>query len=387
MLTRRAFLKGLLGTGGALALLGTPKIMNLSALSVQRPAKSDVPDPLPVSVNTSLADHPPEFKFEGFPNASSFLSTITYDRSGQAVHPSVIDFKTEYNLEGWCGFRYWMAFTPYPGFNYSLENPSFLVSHDGVTWSTPSGITNPVAPRPKGSLPGNYNSDPELIYDIEHNQLLIYWREYKKDTYEKIWVKKFDPNLTENPKILCVDKPWDNKDGLILSPTLWRKSAKEWFMWTSTGNYLMHIRTSQDGLNWSAAQPCNGPWITWNGGFIPWHASAKPNFHKKQVEFLISGWFKHSSINESKLVYATAPMEEPSNLSLPLNQPLLEPVIGKWDNGYIYRSSFVIEPQTASSKYRVWYSACSKEKIWHIGYTEGNIELSTSNPKREQQTI
>jgi hypothetical protein len=58
-------------------------------------------------------------------NASKPVSTPTYEGSGEAVHPSVIDFKTEYNLSEWNGFRYWMACTPYPNGNFHMKTHPF----------------------------------------------------------------------------------------------------------------------------------------------------------------------------------------------------------------------------------------------------------------------
>src|SRR5439155_20610297 len=53
-------------------------------------------------------------------------TTPTYDGTGQVVEPDVIHVP-----RGWNGYEYWMAVTPYPCGDESLENPSILVSHDG----------------------------------------------------------------------------------------------------------------------------------------------------------------------------------------------------------------------------------------------------------------
>jgi hypothetical protein len=45
-------------------------------------------------------------------NASAPLTIPTYDASGQAIHPDVIDFGSG---NTWNGYRYWMAMTPYTG--------------------------------------------------------------------------------------------------------------------------------------------------------------------------------------------------------------------------------------------------------------------------------
>ncbi|WP_052090935.1 cell wall-binding repeat-containing protein [Desulfosporosinus sp. HMP52] len=306
-------------------------------------------------------------------NAFNHIETPTYEGSGQAVHPSVIDFQTEYSFETWGGFRYWMALTPYPYFNSAFENPSILVSSDGLNWISPPGIKNPLFFQP-GSLRNHYNSDPELVYDPDQNTLILYWRECRENAFERIWVVKISPDYKQSEKILCFEKAWDyQKSGLVLSPTIWRKNAKEWYMWTTDGRLSMQLYTSTDGITWSSGQPCSAPWDTWNGGYIPWHIAAKPNHPEKRIDFLISGWPIKGTIQDCQLLYATAPMSQPKELSMPLQEPLLRPGAGDtWDNGYIYRSSFVREPGD-STRFRIWYSACSKQKTWHIGYTEGTL--------------
>ncbi|WP_240985416.1 hypothetical protein [Acididesulfobacillus acetoxydans] len=270
-----------------------------------------------------------------------------------------------------------MALTPFPYFWSTHENPSLLVGQDGLKWHNPPAIKNPLVPRPFGLINRNYNSDPELIYDPNQNMLILYWREYSEGAFEKIWAKKISPNHKPSNKILCVEKKWDHKTGLILSPTVWRKSAKEWYMWTTDGNVTMHSYTSSNGLVWSPPQPCNAPWDAWNGGYIPWHIAAKPNPIEHNVEFLIAGWSKKGTIKDCQLFYATAPMSDPKELRMPLAQPILRRGTGnQWDNGYIYRSSFVREPGN-SQTLRIWYSACSNKKVWHFGYTEGQLSQRT----------
>lgn len=47
--------------------------------------------------------------------------------------------------EPWNGYRYWMAYTPYPYANGSEENPSICASNDMLYWETPEGLANPIA--------------------------------------------------------------------------------------------------------------------------------------------------------------------------------------------------------------------------------------------------
>ena len=367
LITRKTFLKTFIGTAAGFYFFGFFSLKNDPKLVSRQPALVIANEVVkPPLIHLSI--------YKPFINAFKHLVTPTYDHSDQTVHPSVIDFKTEYGIETWGEFRYWMAFTPYPNFNSGFENPSLLVSKDGLNWINPPGIKNPLASKPIGSFSGNYNSDPELVFDPDHNILILYWREYSENVHEKIWVKKISSNFKESNKILCFEKTWDRKTGLVLSPTVWRKSANEWYMWTTDGNVTMHLYTSADGLTWSPGQPCSAPWNTWNGGYIPWHIVAKPNHNDQNIEFLIAGWPIQGTMEECQLLYATAPMSQPTGLSMPLSGALLSPSAGdQWDNDYIYRSSFVREFGDAP-KFRIWYSACSKKKAWHIGYTEGNLD-------------
>lgn len=380
MLTRRKLIKGLIGAVAGFYL------SDLSDLFKNTP---EVPHPAPVIADTT----PPSaiVRTEGnrrlseeiidkpFKNSSNYLITPSYDHSGQAVHPSLIDFKTEYGMESWQGFRYWMAFTPYPNFNSSVENPSLLVSKDGFNWINPPSIQNPLEAKPQGALNTSYNSDPELIFDPEQNQLVLYWREYRQNVYEKIWVKKIGSNFKKSDKTLCFENPWKSSNGLVLSPTVWRKSAKEWYMWTTNGAFKVYCYSSNDGVVWSSGQLCNVAWDLWGGGYIPWHIAVKPNYAQQSLDFLIAAWPKHGRIQDCQLFYAAVPMSQPLEVSTPQLRLLLKSnAENQWDDGYIYRSSFVVEPGE-TRRIRIWYSACSKKKIWHIGYTEGDLDNLPQN--------
>ena len=51
-------------------------------------------------------------------NADTYQITPTYDRSDQTVHPDIV-----YMPDGWNGYKYWMAMTPYANSNDQLEKP------------------------------------------------------------------------------------------------------------------------------------------------------------------------------------------------------------------------------------------------------------------------
>lgn len=305
-----------------------------------------------------------------------FIITPTYDGSNQAIHPSIIDFKTEEHIDKWNGYRYWMAMTPFPNSNDAFENPSILVSNNGIDWLVLPSFKNPLDKKPGSyySKPHNYNSDTELIYDPDINSLILYWREYLVGLSEKIWCITITSNLKVEPKLLCIDEKGLDGDGISVSPTVWRKSAKEWYMWTANGSSLINLYTSKDGKTWSKRQRCNSPWLTWNGGYIPWHLEARPNFREQRIEFLINGWSKQDSKAGMVLFYAEVPMDEVSNFSMPLSSLIMaKSPNDNWDSKLIYRTTFTIEVGQTAYNYRVWYTGLSKSGAWHIGYTEGQL--------------
>lgn len=123
------------------------------------------------------------------------LDIPTYEGSGHACHPSVV-----YTPYGFNGYNYWMAFTPYPNGDAQHENPSILCSNDGLNWQVPSGLTNPIT----GAPTNGYNSDTCLVYDPKTPQLICYYR-----------------------------------------PVI-------------DGQSIIVRKTSSDGVNWSAEEPCSG---------------------------------------------------------------------------------------------------------------------------------
>jgi hypothetical protein len=74
-------------------------------------------------------------------------------------------------FDKWNGYRYWGAFTPYPGSDNAYENPCSVVSNDGWTWIVPPGVTNPLIPKPAD---GN-NSDPSLVASPDRTKLYLVW--------------------------------------------------------------------------------------------------------------------------------------------------------------------------------------------------------------------
>jgi hypothetical protein len=192
---------------------------------------------------------------------SIVLDVPTYDGAPSVGHPDVFDA----GPDGWHGWRYWMAFTPYP--DADRENPSIVVSNDGITWLEPDGFSNPVVTRSEARAEGFlYNSDPELALMPDGN-LALYYRPIYGRNSEAIYRKISSDGVTwsEGQELLvgaqgfCMQSPTVvvEEDGTL---TMWTVNAE-----AAQANRVER-RTSDDGISWSRPKPCAIP-----RGVTAWH--------------------------------------------------------------------------------------------------------------------
>ena len=100
---------------------------------------------------------------------SAVLNIETYiDGGNQPTHPSVIDMGEEWN-----GFRYWMAYSPYPNANGAEENPCVCVSNDVIHWVTPDGLYNPIAFNEETAC--DELKDPHIVYNSDLDRLEVWY--------------------------------------------------------------------------------------------------------------------------------------------------------------------------------------------------------------------
>lgn len=93
-------------------------------------------------------------------NTELFIPIPTYDGSFQAVHPDIICTDA---LQGKTPGtpRFILAFTPYPFSIDTFENPSVLVSNDGINFTEEFPGLNPLAPPPAT----DHNDDPDIFFE------------------------------------------------------------------------------------------------------------------------------------------------------------------------------------------------------------------------------
>lgn len=175
------------------------------------------------------------------------LNIPTYEGSGACLHPSII-----YITNGWNGYPYWMAYTPYPGQNPAFENPSLACSLDGQNWITPPGSTNPVCPKPEEG----FNSDAEIMID-RTGKMWMLWKYSSSGTCAKFttdaihWrTNSDDPTIVANtePHMLC---PVIVDTGTNFM--LWSVNQEDTRVYP--GNVELRVADAVDG-SWSAPVNC-----------------------------------------------------------------------------------------------------------------------------------
>ena len=91
----------------------------------------------------------------------------------EAVHFTTAN---AYIPRGLSGYKHWGAFTPFYKIeghtNDYTENPCIMASNDGVNWTVPDGVTNPLF----GPPTEGYYADTSLVWDGA--KLYLFWQHY-----------------------------------------------------------------------------------------------------------------------------------------------------------------------------------------------------------------
>jgi hypothetical protein len=295
--------------------------------------------------------------FERLRNAPAPLVTPTYDGSGQTTHPGIAYFPN-----GWNGFEYWMVITPYPNSNDRIENPSILVSHDGLSWSVPPGLTNPLVTAP----PCDHNSDADIIYNDDTDELWVYYLDarrarrcaghenqpYYNHSYLKV-MKSGDGVHWTAPQIVT-DYPLATSTLNPLSPSVVKRGSTFRLWLVNVGDSGVWVSQSSDGMNFGTPTRA---------------AVADPVWHS-DIEYIPAKneYWMVLSYPQTAGSLRFARSTDGLNWTTFVN-PLLSPTTG-WDTN-LYRSTFLYDAPT--NTFRLWYSA-HRNSVWRTGYTSADYD-------------
>lgn len=281
--------------------------------------------------------------------ASQKLNIVSSYGDTQAYHPKVLNFE-----KPWNGYRYWMAYTPYPAADQTKENPHITVSNDKVHWETLDEVKTALDPLTPFEDPSRqYNSDTHLVYREDIDTLECYWRQVDDirgtDTIFKRTTKD-GKHWTDREQVLQTST---GDDG-ILSPAIIYEDGK-YKMWTINyfGKFPIRYRESEDGYHWSKPREINLQYDS--DDLRSWHLDVIHT--EKGYEILVVAFKEGDNHLQMNMYYTKSKDNITYNPCITVLKPSTSPVA--WDNRGIYRSCFFVE----DGKYYVYYSG--------IGYPKG----------------
>jgi hypothetical protein len=307
----------------------------------------------------------------------NYLMTPTYDGTNESVHPSVLYFE-----DGWNGWKYWMAMTPYNNTKNYLENPSILVSNDSKNWQVPAGLTNPIYMN--RSNIGLHNADTELLYNPSNNQIYLYWIETQVGlTY--VWFANATNSTNWNQSI----KNIFNYSSTIVSPSAFIKD----------GTFYLYFVNVTSGCSSTNANPV---YFTSVDGYTINNNSVHSTNFKNPSSLPFSIWHNDvqyiSSLNSYWMVYSASPLGTCgtgdmiffSNSSDGINWNTFERPIINMDDTSIYNFS-LYRPTLLYKSYddlQLFYSGRDGFGVparWHISLI--NFSMSFIEQKLNTSTI
>ena len=281
--------------------------------------------------------------------SKSKLQIVSSYGDTQAFHPKVLHFP-----KPWNGYRYWMAYTPYPGADQKRENPHIQVSNDKITWKPVSKTDQPLDPIVPFEYPDKqYNSDTHLVYRKDLDVLECYWRQVDNiKRIDRIFKRTTTDGVHWSDRQLVLES--DARIDGILSPSILYEDGK-YKMWTVNyfGEYPILYRESTDGFHWSAPKEI---YLKYPSDKLrSWHLDVIHT--KKGYEILVVAFYHGHRHRDMNLYYTSSKDNENYSECITVLKP--SRTKNAWDNRGIYRSSFFIEDHT----YYVYYSG--------IGYPAG----------------
>jgi hypothetical protein len=257
------------------------------------------------------------------------------------LHPSVVFFES-----GWCGFRYWMAYTPYPNSDAELENPCVAASNDGLSWIAVGA--QPLVPSPPGLA---FNSDTDLVYDAVGNRLALLFRDNgvpgSSDMRLRVMVSEDGRNWTDPVTIYSGGNVGGAASTDILSPSLvWNPTAARWEIFgingRDTGNTWPLVQITSPSLlsGWttSLTQLTMAPLLGrkwWHGQIRRLSGGGYVGLMQDNANVVGGGGNLHAVYSADGTTFATR---------------LLEDVSVTGANGH-YRPSFVVRQDSASREW------------------------------------
>jgi hypothetical protein len=290
------------------------------------------------------------------PNAKIPLFLETNDAGkNQPIHPKVVAFDT-----AWNGYKYWMAYTPYPNAQPGAENPCLAASNDMIKWVTPSGVVNPLAPTPNGGSNTfkYYNSDTHLLFNSASNRLEMFYREVW-DTYENIYmISSINGTVWSAPVLVKSSQPMlPNNVKKLICPVILLSGSKYSMYVMEDGNIRLYESTD-NFATWT-----DKGLITRDGGvnLTTWHFDIIVNPLTGNYELLNNDNDLTTTPSDGILTHYVSS----DGLAWTQTDFYMLPSYGtnRFDNQGLYRSTLVF----TNARYYLIYTGISTSNEWRLG--------------------
>ena len=293
-------------------------------------------------------------KTERFSNAEYPLSIRTYEGYNQVVHPDV-----KYFSNPWNGYRYWMAYTPYPWTNDFYENPSIVASKDGVEWVTPEGLVNPLDEVTQSENDaGIHLSDTALVYNDNTDALECWYRwTDEANRKEKFFRRTTTDGVNWTPKELVYEK-----DDILVSPSIVFEDGKYkmWAVASYEGYKIIKTETTTPNMvsSWSAETIIPVTYKDDGRQGTIWHI----HIYKESNNLYHLTWNEKTG----SIFWATSTDGNSFENCIEIIKPSKGE--GRWDNVHLYRPTLT----KVDELYRFYYSALGLSPgRWNVGLVEG----------------
>lgn len=278
-----------------------------------------------------------------------WIDTPTYDGSNEVTHPKVLYFENGFN-----GYKYWMVNTPYPGNDIFLENPSIIVSNDGINFTEPEGIKNPISGYPSEYRSDIYYSDPFMLFNKDHFELFyrktksVHDGKYIKNGYNYLYYTESADGINWTTPKLIVDNNFKER---YMSPSVVKNNDvyKIWYT-----NYDCKLRYIESTDLSSFSKPVIVNIKNFNKGI--WHSEIQYVDNTYHLVFMTRNNYLYYSSSKDGLNFM-----EPKLIKSSLKEL-------QGSKYYIYKTSYIINDNTIELyiPYRV-------NGIWKMYYKLYNI--------------
>lgn len=304
---------------------------------------------------TQLAETEKDLESIEKANSKDILPLTNYLGNMQNIHPKVISFENEWN-----GFKYWMAYTPYPFGDSDKENPCLAASNNMTNWYVPEGVTNPLQESPPERA--SYNSDTHILYREDKSTLEIWWRQVDSVNNKRVIYRSVSNNGTVwgKPEIVRTLDPADD----WLSPAVIFEDGKYKVWFCKTGvNTVRYVESNGDTISsWGDVIDLDMDWDSDN--LRPWHLDVTKT--EKGYEMVVCAFDRNTGTSSTADLY---------HLIQKNNGTFTKPkmILGRSnhrdaiDHISIYRSSLLWENDT----YYLFYSSIDRHKQRWISLSVG----------------